>query len=156
MTAACDGRPCPGCGRSGCLEAYVSGTSIAARAREALAAGDGTSALALSLAVTAAASPPRRVPATLASAIWIETHSPCAQQRLDRQRVEPEIVVVGGGVTSAGECSSRRCASTSAEAMTPAGCEARVVRAALNGEVGVVGAAAIAVERLAEGRLLPL
>src|SRR3954470_16533871 len=29
------GRPCRGCGRRGCLEAYVSGTSIAERAREA-------------------------------------------------------------------------------------------------------------------------
>jgi len=29
------GRPCRGCGRRGCLEAYVSGTSIAERAQEA-------------------------------------------------------------------------------------------------------------------------
>ena len=70
---------------------------------------------------------------------------------------EPEIVVVGGGVTSAGELLLAPVREhVRAEAMTPAGREARVVRAALNGEVGVVGAAAIAVERLAaEGRLLP-
>ena len=38
LTVVYDGRPC-GCGRRGCLEAYASGTNIARRAREAIAAG---------------------------------------------------------------------------------------------------------------------
>src|SRR5207237_8438100 len=35
VTVDWHGRPCRGCGRRGCLEAYVSGTSIAERAEEA-------------------------------------------------------------------------------------------------------------------------
>src|SRR5581483_11417234 len=35
VTVDWHGRPCRGCGRRGCLEAYVSGTSIAERAQEA-------------------------------------------------------------------------------------------------------------------------
>ena len=43
VTVDYDGRPCRGCGRRGCLEAYVSGTSIAERAGEA-GMGDVTAA----------------------------------------------------------------------------------------------------------------
>jgi len=42
MTIDLDGRLCP-CGNRGCLEAYASGTAIAARAREGLEAGEGSS-----------------------------------------------------------------------------------------------------------------
>lgn len=159
VTVVCDGRPCPGCGRSGCLEAYVSGTSIAARAREALAAADGTSALASSPAVTAAeVVAAARAGDALASVLWAETTAMLACGVVSIVNVfEPEIVVVGGGVSSAGEQLLAPVREhVRAEAMTPAGREARIVRAALDGQVGVVGAAAVAVERLAaEGRLLP-
>src|SRR5918992_2858635 len=43
VTIDCSGRRCHGCGRLGCLEAYVSGTSIAERAQEALTAWPGDS-----------------------------------------------------------------------------------------------------------------
>ena len=159
VTVACDGRPCPGCGRAGCLEAYVSGTSIAARAREALAASDRTSSLAPFPDVTATdVAAAARAGDPLASAIWDETTAMLACGVVSMVNVfEPEIVVVGGGVSSAGEQLLAPVREhVRAEAMTPAGREAAVVRAALDGHVGVVGAAAIAVERLgAEGRLLP-
>jgi glucokinase len=159
VTVACDGRPCPGCGRRGCLEAYVSGTSIAARAREALAMSDGSSSLASAQRVTAAdVAAAARAGDPLASSIWDETTTMLACGVVSIVNVfEPEIVVVGGGVSSAGEQLLAPVREhVRAEAMTPAGREAQVVRAALDGHVGVVGAAAIAVERLgAEGRLLP-
>jgi glucokinase len=67
--------------------------------------------------------------------------------------VEPELVVLGGGVTRAGDALVAPVrAAVRAAAMTPGGKAVRVERAALGDQVGVVGAAAVAMRRFfAEG-----
>jgi glucokinase len=135
------GRRCRGCGRLGCLEAYVSGTSIAERARETME-GQPTAA---DVAAAARAGDPA------ARAVWDETVEALACGLTSIVNLfEPELVVLGGGVTRAGEQlldpvreRVRR------DAMGPAAEASDVKLAALGDQVGVVGAAAIALERAA-------
>jgi glucokinase len=148
VTVDCNGRECRGCGRKGCLEAYVSGTSIAERAREA--------GLAVSTAEEVAAAARGGDP--VAQAVWDETVVAFACGLTSIVNVfEPELVVIGGGVSRAGEQLLGPVRErVHADAMTPAGRAARLVRSALGDRVGVVGAAAIAYDRLAAGGKLLL
>lgn len=146
VTVDCDGRPCRGCGRRGCLEAYVSGTSIAERAREAGMDG----AVAADVAEAAKAGDP------IATAVWDETVGALACGLTSIVNLfEPELVVLGGGVVSGtgeqllGPVRAR----VLAESMPPAAAGVEIVAAALGRRVGVVGAAAIAIERFAAGEL---
>ena len=146
VTVDCDGRPCRGCGRRGCLEAYVSGTSIAERAREAGMDG----AVAADVAEAAKAGDP------IATAVWDETVDALACGLTSIVNLfEPELVVLGGGVVSGtgeqllGPVRAR----VLAESMPPAAAGVEIVAAALGRRVGVVGAAAIAIERFAAGEL---
>lgn len=141
------GRLCRGCGRRGCLEAYVSGTSIAERAQEAglgyLTAED--------VAAAALAGEPG------AKAVWGETVEALACGVTSIVNLfEPELVVIGGGVSRSGEqligpVRQRVRAST----MKPAGEKADIVASAFGDRVGVVGAAAIVYDRAALGESLP-
>jgi glucokinase len=144
------GRPC-GCGRRGCLEAYASGTNIAARAREALAAGDEASSLRTLDAVTAR--DVARAAAdgdAVARRIWDETTAILASAVANILDVfNPELVVLGGGVTRAGDqlvVPVR--AGALAMAMPPARRSADVVLAELGDQLGVVSAAAVALDRI--------
>lgn len=146
VTVDCEGRPCRGCGRRGCLEAYVSGTSIAERAKEA-GLGDVTAS-----DVAAAA----RDGDAVASEVWDETTAALACGLTSIVNLfEPELVVLGGGVsTTTGEQllgPVRERVRT--QAMGAAGRAADIVRSALGDHVGVVGAAAIAYERAAAGNV---
>ena len=143
VTVDCDGRLCRGCGRRGCLEAYVSGTSIAERAQEAGL----VAATATDVATAAREGDP------IARSVWDETVVAFACGLTSIVNVfEPELVVVGGGVTRAGEQLLGPVRErVRADAMTPAGRAVRLVRSALEDRVGVVGAAAIAYDRLASG-----
>ena len=104
MTVCPDGPLC-GCGNRGCLEAMSSGTSIARRAREAVAAGrqSGLSQVA-SPDVRGCRSPRprrgRRLPRGMGPA-------PCRYLGIGVAAVitilAPERVVIGGGVTRAGD-----------------------------------------------------
>ncbi len=138
------GRPCRGCGGRGCLEAYVSGTSIAERAADEL----GTPGLtAADVAAAAAAGEP------VAVRVWQETVAALASGLTSIVNVlEPELIVLGGGVTRSGEALIGPArAAVRAAAMTPAGRAVRVERAGLGDRVGVVGAAAVAQQRLVDG-----
>ena len=86
----------------------------------------------------------------LASAIWEETIEALACGLTSLVNVfEPELVVVGGGVTRSGEQLVGPVRERVRElAMGPAGRGADIVLAALGDQVGVVGAAAIAFERV--------
>ena len=143
VTVDCDGRLCRGCGRLGCLEAYVSGTSIAERAHEAGLVG----ASAADVAAGARAGDP------VATAVWDDTVAALACGLTSIVNVfEPELIVVGGGVTRAGEQLLGPVRErVQAEAMSPGGRAVGLVSSALGDRVGVVGAAAIAYERLAAG-----
>jgi glucokinase len=154
VTVDWHGRACRGCGRRGCLEAYVSGTSIAERAREALSAGDGTSSLAALAEPTAAdVAVAARAGDGLARAVWDETVAALACGLTSIVNVfEPELVVLGGGVSRAGEQLLAPVRAWVREhAMEPAGRSVEIVAAALGDQVGVVGAAAIAYEPAPSG-----
>ena len=105
MTVLPDGPAC-GCGGRGCLEALCSGTAIARRARERLAAGEASSLSPLSpnevtgRAVAEAA----RAGDAVATAVWAEMIHYLAVGVGNLFNVlAPEAVVIGGGVSEAGE-----------------------------------------------------
>jgi glucokinase len=155
LTVDWRGRPCRSCGRQGCLEAYVSGTSIAERAAEAIAVGGRTGQARSALAsadqltsedVAAAA----RAGDPLAMAVWEETIDALACGLTSIVNLfEPERVVLGGGVTRAGDQLLAPVRDRVVRgAMAPAGRAVSIVTAGLGDQVGVVGAASIAYERL--------
>lgn len=102
------GPPCP-CGGRGCLEALCSGTSIARRAAEALSRGGGPSSLSrgggragdiTARAVADAAAQGDR----LAAEVWDETVRYLALGLSNIVAVlAPEAIILGGGVSTAGE-----------------------------------------------------
>jgi glucokinase len=146
VTVDCAGRLCRGCGRRGCLEAYVSGTSIAERAREAGMDG----ATAADVAAAAKAGDP------IATEVWDATTDALACGLTSIVNLfEPELVVLGGGVVSGtgeqllGPVRTR----VLADAMPPAAAGVSIVEAGLGDRAAVVGAAEIALERIAAGDL---
>jgi glucokinase len=154
VTIDCNGRRCHGCGRLGCLEAYVSGTSIAERAREAHAAWTHDSVLGAVDDPTAAdVAAAARSGDALAQEVWEATTAALACGLTSFVNLfEPELVVLGGGVTRSGEqllAPVREAVCTTA--MSPAGRSAKIVLSALGEQVGVVGAAAIAFELVSSG-----
>nr|MBA2476838.1 ROK family protein [Actinomycetota bacterium] len=157
VTVDCNGRECRGCGRRGCLEAYVSGTSIAERAREALASSAGSSSLARLETLTAAdVAAAARAGDAVALSVWECTVEALACGLTSIVNLfEPELVVLGGGVSRVGEQLLGPVRErVRAGAMRPAGEKARIVQSALGDHVGVVGAAAIVYERAASGDAL--
>jgi len=143
VTVDWHGRQCRGCGRRGCLEAYASGTSIAERAREA----GMDAAAATDVAAAARAGDP------IAVQVWQETCEALACGITSLANLfEPELVVIGGGVSRVGEQLLGPVRElVRAQVIAPAGRELGIVQAALGDSVGVVGAAAVAFERLTRG-----
>ena len=149
LTVDFRGRRCA-CGRRGCVEAYASGTNIAARAREALAGSDEPSTLSdlptvtsREVAEAAAAGDP------LAVRVWDETTEILGSAIANILDVfNPELVVLGGGVTRAGAQLLNPVREIGLRlAMPPARRSADVVLAGLGEDLGVVSAAALAFER---------
>lgn len=105
MTVLPDGPEC-GCGGRGCLEALCSGTGIARRARERLAAGAASSLSSLSPSeVTArAVAEAARAGDAVGTAVWDEMiHYLAVGVGNLFNLLAPEAVVIGGGVSEAGE-----------------------------------------------------
>jgi len=151
VTVDWQGRLCRGCGRRGCLEAYVSGTSIAERAREALEQWGSESSLAALDDVTAAdVSAAARDGDPVAAVVWEETVEALACGLTSIVNLfEPELVVLGGGVSGAGEqLLGPVRVRVQADSMMPAR-QARIVQSALGHYVGVIGAAAVVYEQAA-------
>jgi len=150
VTVQRGGRRCS-CGRNGCLEAYASGSSIAERARAELAAGAPSSLATLTEVTAADVSRAALAGDQLAVRVWDETVELLGGALTDLVNVfEPEVAVLGGGVTRSGaqllDPVARRVAR---EAMRPAARAVRVELAHLGDLVGVVGAGAIAYDHLA-------
>jgi glucokinase len=154
-----DGWPCP-CGRRGCPEAFASGTNIARRAREALAAS-GTSSTLLDLPGAPGSISARDVAHAaahgdpLARDVWDATTEVLGELVAScLNAFDPNVVILGGGVTRAGEQLRRPVAERARRvAMTPMR-TTPVVLAELGDQLGVQAAAAVAHERLAhEGAL---
>lgn len=145
------GRRCL-CGAIGCAEAYLSGTSIGARAREAVArAGlsgeptslaDGDPTLLTAIDVTAAVV----AGDALAVKLWDETVTIAGVWLTGLANVwEPELIVIGGGVTNAGESlllePVREAVKKAAMPAVAAGL--RIEFSTFGGRSGLMGAAAI-------------
>jgi glucokinase len=147
VTVDWHGRPCRGCGRLGCLEAYVSGTSIAERAQEA----------GLSYATAEEVAAAARAGDAGAKALWDETVEALACGVTSIVNLfEPELVVIGGGVSRSGEQLIGPVRElVRASTMKPAGEKADIVASAFGDKVGVVGAAAIVYDRAALGESRP-
>jgi glucokinase len=148
------GRACM-CGRYGCLEAYASGTSIAARARDLLDTDGRPSTLRALAAVRAEdVSAAAAAGDELAQELWTETTDILGQAVTDLVNVfEPNVVVLGGGVTRSGARlidPVREIVRT--QAMPPAA-RARVTIAGLGDEVCVVGAGALALDIMEDARV---
>lgn len=151
LTLNIAGPACP-CGANGCLEMYASGTAIARRTREVIRAGAKTKIL--DLAGELDNITPHHVLAALqqndevAQKIWNET-----TEYLGRglavviNTFNPELIVVGGGVATAGDILLQPVREKALHYAFPrlaAVCS--IVPAGLGSHVGVVGAAACAFE----------
>jgi glucokinase len=138
VTVDWHGRRCRGCGRRGCLEAYCSGTSIAERAVEA-GMEDGVTAADVAQGA--------RAGDEIAFRVWAETCEALACGLTSIANLfEPEVIVLGGGVVRTGEQLLAPVRTSVAEQMI--GPPVSIVAAASGDAAGVVGAAAIAYERV--------
>jgi glucokinase len=145
ITVVRGGRRCL-CGRDGCLEAYASGTFIGARADDAIAGGETTvlttPATAEQVAKAAAAGD------AVAGRVWDETVALLGQAITDLVNIlEPDVVVLGGGVTRSGaQLLDPVREIVAGTAMPPAAAAARIELAALGDVVCVVGAGELALD----------
>lgn len=146
------GRECR-CGRRGCLEAYASGTNIAARAREAIASGESSALTTIDGFTAGDVEEAAANGDALAMRIWDETTAILGSALANIIDVfDPTIVVLGGGVTRAGERLLGPVRETALQlAYGPAAEHADVVLAELGEQHDVVSAAVVAFDRLASG-----
>jgi glucokinase len=149
ITIETNGRRC-GCGNDGCLEAYASGPAIARRALEsieagaesavtAIVAGDLTKITAQTVYQAAAAGDPLALEVVHDTAKYLGVGVANLINILN-----PEVVVICGGVTAAGErLFGPLKREVTRRAFRPAVQACRIVPGALPGTAGVVGAAKI-------------
>ena len=151
MSVAFDGVPCV-CGSRGCIEAYSSGTALAKQARAALAAGEASSL----------ANGPGGMDGVTGEAVVeaVRRGDPLALKLWDRALsilgmgltnlihiFNPRRIVIGGGISNAGDLlfePLRR--HTMKHTLKELGDVCKIVPAQLGAEVGVMGAAALALE----------
>ena len=151
LTLNINGPACP-CGANGCFEMYASGTAIARRTREAIQTGTQSQILNLAGSIeditTYHILEALQKNDALAQKIWNET-----TEYLGRglavviNTFNPELIVVGGGVTAAGDLLFKPVREKALRYAFPrlaAVCS--IVPAGLGSNVGVVGAAACAFE----------
>jgi glucokinase len=145
------GRPCH-CGSVGCLEAYCSGTNIAARFREAAEAGARTTVENAAGATSEVVASAARGGDPLATAIWEESMELLGGGIVSIiHAFNPQLVVLGGGVTQAGDLLFDPVRRVVAERAMPWLRETvRIVPAELGQMTGVLGAVAVALERIGE------
>jgi glucokinase len=147
MTLAPDGPLC-GCGNRGCLETIASGPSIARRAREAVAGGRPTRLREISNLTAADVVSLAREGDEVACEVWEETVRYLGLGVAAAVTIlAPERVVIGGGVTEAGDSlfeplrrEVRRRVKLVPMENIP------ILPAALGRDVGILGAAAIALD----------
>ena len=157
MVVAPNGPPC-GCGARGCLEALCSGTGIARRAAERLAGGARASTLlgaGGSKEITArAVAEAARAGDRVAVEVWDETIEYLALGLGNIiAALAPEAIILGGGVSTAGDqllVPLRRRIRESVK-IAPVE-EVRIVQAALGGDSGAYGALLLGRQALAASR----
>jgi glucokinase len=146
MTVCPDGPVC-GCGNRGCLEAMASGPSIARRAREAVAAGRPTRLREYPKLTSADVVRLAQTGDVVAREVWDEAVKYLGiGVAASITMLAPERVVLGGGVTKAGDFLfeplraevRRRVRLVSVESVP-------ILPAALGPNVGILGAGAVAI-----------
>lgn len=155
MVVAPGGPPC-GCGARGCLEALCSGTSIARRAAERLAGGGRDSLLlggggGLKEITARAVAEAARAGDAVASEVWDETVEYLALGLGNViAALAPEAVILGGGVSTAGDQLLVPLRERIRRSVKIAPVEAvRIEQAALGGDSGVYGALILGRQALA-------
>ncbi len=151
LTVLPDGRPCP-CGKRGCWERYCSGTALAETARQFMAGGDapvlrqlsGNDPAALTgtmVAVAATEGDPAALAAMDDLGHWLAVGLALVTDVLD-----PELIVIGGGVASAAGMFLPLAVSEFAGSITGAGHRPvpRVELARFGDRAGIIGAALLA------------
>jgi glucokinase len=140
------GRRCT-CGRLGCAEAYVAGTQLVERAREAMDSGRDSSLAAVPeldarVIVGAAATD------DLARELWAEALDCLGTLVTDLVNVlEPEVVVLDGGLSHEDALVDAVREAVGHDAIAPIRRVVRIERAALGGTAPAVGAGLLALER---------
>nr|PZN38179.1 MAG: hypothetical protein DIU70_11360 [Bacillota bacterium] len=141
------GRPC-GCGRRGCLEAHASGTAIGQIATEALAAGEPSRLREMADPVTGRVTAAQVAAAAregdpLATRIWDQAMRHIGWALGDLANIlDPERIVLGGGVARAGEQMLGPVRAAAAERVLPSQAGRLDIRLwALGGDAGALGAA---------------
>ncbi len=149
ITIDSTGRKCS-CGNYGCLEAYASGPAIAQRAREALGGGEPSSMSELvngdlERITAATVFDAAKAGDELAGHVVRDTAKFLGIGIANFLNIfNPEIVVIAGGVTQAGEALFEPLrAEVRRRAFAPAVAACRIVPGELHGNAGVVGAVAI-------------
>jgi glucokinase len=147
MTVCPDGPLC-GCGNRGCLEAMASGTSIARRAREAVAAGRQTGLSEIPALTSADVVRLAQAGDVVAREVW---DSAVTYLGIGVAAVitflAPERVVLGGGVTKAGNFLFQPLRAYVRERVKLVPVESvPILPAALGPDVGILGAAAVALD----------
>lgn len=145
-----DGRACH-CGSIGCIEAYCSGTSIAARAVEALAADEAPSVLrsvAAGTMTAQAVAEAARDGDRAAASIWDESVRLLGAGVVSIiHAFNPRLVILGGGVTRSGDQLFDPVRRVVDERTMPWLREAvEIVPAALGEMTGILGAVAVAID----------
>ena len=160
MTIEVDGRRCP-CGNYGCLEAYASATAISRRAREGIERGRASSLL------RAVGNRLGEITAEQVSRQAMEGDPFCREVMTETARylsvgvanmlniLNPEIVVIGGGVTLAGSILFEPLLEGVRERAFPAALDGvRIVPAALGTRAGLIGAIGV-IKQAVEGDVVP-
>lgn len=153
MTAVPDGQWC-GCGRKGCLEQYTSGTALVRTAKRRAAAGDPL----MGPLVQAAGGAKKEIDGPLITRI-AQQGDPGAQELITElgtwlglgmasisSLLDPEVIVVGGGVAAAGEMLLAPAREAYAANLTARSHRtlAPFVLASMGNRAGIVGAADLA------------
>lgn len=148
QTLVPDGPLC-GCGNRGCLEALGSGTAIARMAREAVARGQGQKLLELAQGSVEALDARVVASAARAGDAVAQDILRCAATYVGIglanvvNILNPELIVLGGGVTRMGELLFDPVREVIAQRAMPVMRAVRIVPAALGGDVVLFGAVAL-------------
>jgi glucokinase len=147
MTVCPDGPIC-GCGNRGCLEAMSSGPSIARRARETVAAGRQTRLSEISKPTSADVVRLAQDGDPVAGEVWAEAVKYLGIGVAAVITIlAPERVVIGGGVTKAGDYLFRPLREQVRQRVKLVPVESvPILPAALGPDVGILGAAAVALD----------
>jgi glucokinase len=156
MVVQADGPPCPGnCPNHGCLEAMASGNALGREARRIAVARPDTG-LGRALAAGREISGPlvtelahdgdvAAIDALTAIGRWLGV-GVCGIVNM----LNPEVVVIGGGVIAAGDLLLEPIrAEVAARALSPAREHVRILPARFGAESGMLGAAVLALEEIA-------